>query len=326
MFEELFTDLRSDEDILAMSFGEVSSERIFTRFFNYESSGLFSEQIFGPINSYTCHCTKFRGQIYEGVVCDRCKVEVTSNSTRYNRIGHISLCVPFVDPRFYIGDSSILDQILGLKEKSASDLVSYYKHVITNVDPKIEGMLLFVEGSTIRLQRKQIITEAQLYYIREHYSSLVQTAIGADAIKDLLSQEDINKRLLDLREKYSLSSNETHINSEDKLSVFKLINEIIESHSDFRNIVLKYIPVNPPGLRPIIRADNKHLISKISVDYRDIIIENNKLRELFRTHAPIIIIRNGCRQLQQAIKTLYFDYARLSDYYVDYFENEDSLF
>ena len=290
-FSAIKVGLASPEKILAWSYGEVKKpETINYRSQKPERDGLFCERIFGPTKDWECACGKFKKIRYQGVVCDRCGVEITKASVRRERMGHIELAAPVAHIWYLRGIPSRMALLLNVAPKSLEEVVYFVSWIVT--DP----------GDT-KLEYKQILSEREYRENNAIYgagSFVAQT--GAEAIKTLLEQCDVEAE-------YTAIMSELEKSTGDKRK--KLIKRL-ETVEAFRNsenkpewMVLTVLPVIPPDLRPMLQLDGgRFATSDLNDLYRRVITRNNRLKKLLELGTPAIIVQNEKRMLQEAVDAL----------------------
>lgn len=303
--------LASPDDILERSRGEVTKpETINYRSFRPEKDGLFCEKIFGPTRDWECYCGKYKRIRYKGIICDRCGVEVTQKSVRRERMGHIGLAVPVVHIWFFKSLPSKIGNLLGFSSKELERIIYYESYVVLNPGPT-------------GLNRKDLITEEQYFEI---LNSLPQgndklpdsdpnkfyAKIGGEAIKELLRQTNIEELFHQLKEQ--LKTENSQQKREELLKRLRVIEAFREKDKTVENkpdwMVLSYIPVIPPELRPLVPLEGgRFATSDLNDLYRRVIIRNNRLKRLIDIKAPEVILRNEKRMLQEAVDAL-FDNSR----------------
>ncbi len=294
-FAKIKIKLTSPELIRKWSYGEVKKpETINYRTLRPERDGLFCERIFGTTKEYECYCGKFKSIRYKGVVCDRCGVEVTHFKVRRERMGHIELAAPVSHIWFYRSVPSRMGLLLDLSMTELRSVLYFEKYIV--IDP----------GDT-DLKPRQLLTEDEYGEYRERYGVSFTAGIGADAIKMLLENLDLDALSADLRETMMLKGPKT-----DKRLLKRL--EIVEDFRDSGNkpewMILDAIPVIPPELRPMVQLDGgRFATSDLNDLYRRVINRNNRLKRLIALNAPEIIVRNEKRMLQEAVDAL-FDNSR----------------
>jgi DNA-directed RNA polymerase subunit beta' len=294
-FSEIKIKLSSPELIRNWSYGEVKKpETINYRTLRPERDGLFCERIFGTTKEYECYCGKFKSIRYKGVVCDRCGVEVTHFKVRRERMGHIELAAPVSHIWYYRSVPSRMGLLLDLTMTELRSVLYFEKYIV--IDP----------GDT-DLKHMQLLTEEEFYDYRERFGVSFTADIGADAIKVLLSNLDLESISQELRTKMMEKGPKT-----DKRLLKRL--EIVEDFRDSGNspewMIMDVIPVIPPELRPMVQLDGgRFATSDLNDLYRRVINRNNRLKRLIALNAPEIIVRNEKRMLQEAVDAL-FDNSR----------------
>jgi DNA-directed RNA polymerase subunit beta' len=303
--------LASPDDILSRSYGEVTKpETINYRSFRPEKDGLFCEKIFGPTRDWECFCGKYKRIRYKGIICDRCGVEVTQRSVRRERMGHIGLAVPVVHIWFFRAQPSKIGNILGLSLKELEKVVYYESYVVINPGPT-------------GLNKKDLISEDQYFEVLNSLPAgnekLDDTdpnkfiaKIGGDAIKEMLKNINVEKLSKELRDQVKIETSQQK--KQDLLKRLRVIESFKEEDSKVQNkpewMVLSYIPVIPPELRPLVPLEGgRFATSDLNDLYRRVIIRNNRLKRLIDIKAPEVILRNEKRMLQEAVDAL-FDNSR----------------
>ncbi|MFY9377246.1 MAG: DNA-directed RNA polymerase subunit beta' [Peptococcia bacterium] len=289
-FDRMRIGLASPEQIRAWSRGEVKKpETINYRTLKPEREGLFCEKIFGPTKDWECHCGKYKRVRYKGIICDRCGVEVTKSKVRRERMGHIELAAPCSHIWYFKGIPSRMGLILDISPRSLEKVLYFVSYIVT--DP----------GDT-PLMKKQLLTEAEYREYKEKYGNRFQAGMGAEAIKILLEEMDIDE----LSEELRTESKET--TGQRKVRAIRRL-EVVESFKNSGNkpawMILDVIPVIPPELRPMVQLDGgRFATSDLNDLYRRVINRNNRLKRLLDLGAPDIIVRNEKRMLQEAVDAL----------------------
>ena len=289
-FDAIKIGIASPEMIRSWSFGEVKKpETINYRTLKPERDGLYCEKIFGPQKDWECHCGKYKKIKYKGKVCDRCGVEVTKAKVRRERMGHIELAAPCSHIWYFKGIPSRMGLILDISPKVLEKVLYFAAYIVT--DP----------GDT-PLARNQVLTEKEYRDMRERYEDDFKAGMGAEAVKDLLEQIDLEKLSEQLRAELKTAS------SQKKLRLVKRL-EVVEAFRESGNkpswMVMDVLPVIPPDIRPMIQLDGgRFATSDLNDLYRRVINRNNRLKRLIQLHAPDIIIRNEKRMLQEAVDAL----------------------
>ncbi|QOJ18565.1 MAG: DNA-directed RNA polymerase subunit beta' [Phycisphaeraceae bacterium] len=289
-------NLASPNDIRSWSFGEVKKpETINYRTYRPERDGLFCERIFGPERDYECACGKYKGTKYKGIICDRCGVKVTHSRVRRKRMGHINLAAPVVHIWFFKALPSRLGTLLDMKTSDLEKIVYFQDYVVT--DP-----------GTTELKHQQVLTEDDYRAAVDKYGSSFTALMGAEAVRELIQQLDLDSLCATLREELNATRSKQKI--KDLSKRLKLVEQIRGSENDPTWIVLDVIPVIPPDLRPLVLLESGNFATSDLNDlYRRIINRNNRLKKLMDLNAPEVIIRNEKRMLQQAVDAL-FDNGR----------------
>ena len=290
IFDAIKIGIASPEMIRGWSFGEVKKpETINYRTLKPERDGLYCEKIFGPTKDWECHCGKYKKIKYKGKVCDRCGVEVTKAKVRRERMGHIELAAPCSHIWYFKGIPSRMGLILDISPKILEKVLYFAAYIVT--DP----------GDT-PLERNQILSEKDYRDYREKYEDDFRAGMGAEAVKELLEQIDLESLSAQLREELKTAS------SQKKLRLVKRL-EVVEAFRESGNnpawMVMDVLPVIPPDIRPMIQLDGgRFATSDLNDLYRRVINRNNRLKRLIQLHAPDIIIRNEKRMLQEAVDAL----------------------
>ena len=314
-FSQITISLASPDNILERSFGEVlKPETINYRTYKPERDGLFCERIFGPVKDYECACGKYKRIRYKGIVCDRCGVEVTEKKVRRERMGHIKLVVPVVHIWYFKSLPNKIGYLLGMSSKKLETIIYYERYVV--IQPGIKDNLkvadLFTEEEYLDLL-DTLPKENQ--YLPDDDPQKFIAKMGADAVHDLLGLLDLDTLSFTLRD---AAANETSQQRKaDALKRLSVVESFREAKTHITNqpewMVMKYIPVIPPELRPLVPLDGGRFASSDLNDlYRRVIIRNNRLKRLLEIKAPEVILRNEKRMLQEAIDSL-FDNSRKSN-------------
>jgi len=305
-FDWIQIKVASPEEIRSWSFGEVTKpETINYRSFKPERDGLFCERIFGPVKDWECHCGKFKRIRYRGHVCDKCGVEVTLSKVRRERMGHIELAVPVAHLWFFKTLPSQMGYLLGMKLRDLESVIYYAAHVVTQPGAQeVEYMQILNEDEFWDLTEKA----------REEGDTEFRAEIGAEGVRTLLSQLDLDRLSEELRAEVSVETSKHR--KQKKLKRLKVIDAIRGSATDpaHRNdpehFIMDVIPVIPPDLRPLVPLDGgRFATSDLNDLYRRLINRNNRLKKLIEMRAPEVILRNEKRMLQEAVDAL-FDNGR----------------
>ena len=289
-FDAIRIGIAAPKTIREWSFGEVKKpETINYRTLKPERDGLYCEKIFGPTKDWECHCGKYKKIKYKGKVCDRCGVEVTRAKVRRERMGHIELAAPCSHIWYFKGIPSRMGLILDISPKVLEKVLYFAAYIVT--DP----------GDT-PLEKNQILSEKDYRDYREKYEDDFEAGMGAEAVKKLLEQIDLETLSVQLREELKTAS------AQKKLRLVKRL-EIVEALRESGNnpawMVMDVLPVIPPDIRPMIQLDGgRFATSDLNDLYRRVINRNNRLKRLIQLHAPDIIIRNEKRMLQEAVDAL----------------------
>ncbi len=289
-FESLQIGLASTEKILSWSHGEVTKpETINYRTLKPERDGLFCERIFGPMKDWECHCGKYKRIRYKGIVCDRCGVEVTKAKVRRERMGHIVLAAPVSHIWYFKGIPSRMGLILDISPRNLERVLYFAAYIVT--DPGDTGLV-----------KREILTEVEYREAKEKYGDSFTALMGAEAIRKLLEDIDLEVLSADLREKLREASGQKKIRIVRRLEVVEAL-RLSGNRPEW--MILEVIPVIPPDLRPMVQLDGgRFATSDLNDLYRRVINRNNRLKRLIELSAPDIIIRNEKRMLQEAVDAL----------------------
>ena len=289
-FDAIKIGIASPEMIREWSFGEVKKpETINYRTLKPERDGLYCERIFGPNKDWECHCGKYKKIKYKGKICDRCGVEVTKAKVRRERMGHIELAAPCSHIWYFKGIPSRMGLILDISPKILEKVLYFAAYIVT--DP----------GDT-PLAMNQVLTEKEYRDMREKYEDDFKAGMGAEAVKTLLEQIDLEDLSAQLRRDLETAS------AQKKLRIVKRL-EVVEAFRQSGNkpswMVMDVLPVIPPDIRPMVQLDGgRFATSDLNDLYRRVINRNNRLKRLIQLSAPDIIIRNEKRMLQEAVDAL----------------------
>jgi DNA-directed RNA polymerase subunit beta' len=289
-FEAIKIGLASPEMILQWSRGEVKKpETINYRTLKPERDGLFCERIFGPQKDWECHCGKYKRIRYKGKICERCGVEVTRAKVRRERMGHIELAAPVSHIWYFKGIPSRMGLILDMSPRVLEKVLYFASYIVT--DP----------GNT-PLIKKQILSEKEYRDMVEKYEDSFKAGMGAESIKELLKEIDLEKAAKELKDELKDAG------GQKKIRIIKRL-EVIEafrlSHNKPEWMILDVIPVIPPEIRPMVQLDGgRFATSDLNDLYRRVINRNNRLKRLLDLGAPDIIVRNEKRMLQEAVDAL----------------------
>ncbi|MEN9382728.1 MAG: hypothetical protein RI940_1611 [Bacteroidota bacterium] len=314
-FSQITISLASPDSILERSFGEVlKPETINYRTYKPERDGLFCERIFGPVKDYECACGKYKRIRYKGIVCDRCGVEVTEKKVRRERMGHIKLVVPVVHIWYFKSLPNKIGYLLGMSSKKLETIIYYERYVViqSGIKDNLKVGDLLTEEEYLDLL-DTLPKENQ--YLPDDDPQKFIAKMGAEAVHDLLGLLDLDTLSFTLRD---AAANETSQQRKaDALKRLSVVESFREAKTHITNqpewMVMKYIPVIPPELRPLVPLDGGRFASSDLNDlYRRVIIRNNRLKRLLEIKAPEVILRNEKRMLQEAIDSL-FDNSRKSN-------------
>ncbi|MGB9825474.1 MAG: DNA-directed RNA polymerase subunit beta', partial [Desulfofundulus sp.] len=289
-FDRIRIGLASSDMIRQWSSGEVKKpETINYRTLKPERDGLFCERIFGPTRDWECHCGKYKRVRYKGVVCDRCGVEVTRSKVRRERLGHIELAAPVSHVWYFKGIPSRMGLLLDMSPRALEKVLYFVSYIV--IDP----------GNT-PLIKKQLLTETEYREYREKYGNAFKAGMGAEAIKELLAEIDLDEMSRELRQELKEVSGQRRVRAIRRL-------EVVEAFRKSGNrpewMILDVIPVIPPELRPMVQLDGgRFATSDLNDLYRRVINRNNRLKRLLDLGAPDIIVRNEKRMLQEAVDAL----------------------
>ena len=296
-FDQIQISIASPEKILSWSFGEIKKpETINYRTFKPERDGLFCARIFGPIKDYECLCGKYKRMKYKGVICEKCGVEVTLSRVRRERMGHISLAAPVAHIWFLKSLPSRIGLLLDMTLKELERILYFESYIV--IDPGLTP-----------LKDRQLLSEDEYLRAQDEYGQDSFTAmIGAEAIRELLRNMDLEKIAADLKVEIAESTSE--LKPKKLAKRLKIIEAFMYSGNKPEWMVLTEVPVIPPDLRPLVPLDGgRFATSDLNDLYRRVINRNNRLKRLIELRAPDIIIRNEKRMLQEAVDAL-FDNGR----------------
>ena len=290
-FDYIRISIASPERILQWSHGEVTKpETINYRTLKPERDGLFCERIFGPTKDWECYCGKYKRVRHKGIICERCGVEVTDSKVRRHRMGHIKLAAPVSHIWFLKGIPSYLGLLLDMTLKDLEQVIYFNSYVV-------------IDGGDSDFRKLQLLTEYE-DYMAENEESTLKVGIGAEAIKELLSEIDTKKLAEEIRNE--LAGNVTSVQKKSKLiKRLRLLDNLISSETSPTWMIMDVLPVTPPDLRPMVQLDGgRFATSDLNDLYRRVINRNNRLQRLLEMGAPEIIVRNEKRMLQEAVDAL----------------------
>ena len=309
-FQKICISLASPEDITERSRGEVlKPETVNYRTYKPERDGLFCEKIFGPTKDYECYCGKYKRIRYRGIVCDRCKVEVTEKKVRRERMGHITLTVPVAHIWYFKSAPNKISALLGIPAKKLESVIYYEKYIVIRPGKsEIAKMELLSENEYLEVLDRLPGNEN----LAEDDSEKFVAMMGAEGIYELLKEIDVEALGKELRQRMA---NETSMQRKaellKRLSVVKWFQESQEINRP-EWMIMRVIPVIPPDLRPLVPLDGgRFATSDLNDLYRRVIIRNNRLKKLIEIKAPEVILRNEKRMLQEAVDSL-FDNSKKS--------------
>ncbi len=289
-FEFMKIGLASPDMIRSWSHGEVKKpETINYRTLKPEKEGLFCEKIFGPTRDWECHCGKYKRVRYKGVVCDRCGVEVTRSKVRRDRMGHIELAAPVSHIWYFKGIPSRMGLVLDMSPRSLEEVIYFASYVVT-------------EPGDTPLEKKQLLSEKEYRSYREKYGLAFEAGMGAESIKKLLLDIDLDREIDTLREELRTVQGQRRNRAIKRLEVLDAFKQS-GNHPSW--MILDVLPVIPPDLRPMVQLDGgRFATSDLNDLYRRVINRNNRLKRLLDLGAPDIIVQNEKRMLQEAVDAL----------------------
>ncbi len=291
-FNAIRIGIASPEQIRQWSYGEVKKpETINYRTLKPERDGLFCERIFGPTKDWECHCGKYKKIRFKGKVCDRCGVEVTRAKVRRERMGHIELAAPVSHIWYFKGIPSRMGLLLDISPRILEKVLYFAAYIVTDPGPEYT-----------HLTKNQILTDAEYKKLREYYEDDFDAGMGAEAVKKLLSDLDLEELSTSLRAQMKDAS------GQKKAKLVKRL-EVVDAFRISGNkpewMVIDVLPVIPPELRPMVQLDGgRFATSDLNDLYRRVINRNNRLKRLIQLNAPDIIVRNEKRMLQEAVDAL----------------------
>ena len=289
-FEFMKIGLASSEKIRSWSYGEVKKpETINYRTLKPEKDGLFCERIFGPQKDWECHCGKYKRVRYKGVVCDRCGVEVTKSKVRRERMAHIELAAPVSHIWYFKGIPSRMGLLLDMSPRALEEILYFAAYVVTD------------SGNT-PLEKKQLLSEKEYRTFYEKYGNAFKAEMGAEAVRKLLQDIDLDKEVLELKEELKTVQGQRRTRAIRRLEVMEAFRN---SGNDPSWMILDVLPVIPPEIRPMVQLDGgRFATSDLNDLYRRVINRNNRLKRLLDLGAPSIIVQNEKRMLQEAVDAL----------------------
>ena len=290
VFDSIKIGLASPDMIRQWSYGEVTKpETINYRTLKAEKDGLFCERIFGPTKDWECLCGKYKRVRHKGKICEKCGVEVTTKKVRRERMGHIELAAPVSHIWYFRAIPPRIGLLLDITQRNLERVLYFAQYIV--IDPGATG-----------LQKKQLLSEKEYNEWYERYENDFRVGMGAEAIKELLAEIDIEQLSKELKEELE------HASGQKKLKIIKRL-EVVEafrlSHNRPEWMILDVVPVLPPEIRPMVQLDGgRFATSDLNDLYRRVINRNNRLKKLMELHAPEIIVRNEKRMLQEAVDAL----------------------
>ncbi len=290
-FDNISIKIASPQVIRSWSKGEVKkAETINYRTLKPEKDGLFCEKIFGPVRDWECNCGKYKGIKFKGITCDRCGVNIDRSSVRRERMGHINLASPVTHIWFFKALPSRLSALLDISWRDLEKIIYYEEYIV--IDP----------GNSA-LKKKQLLNEKAYQEARELYGQNFKASIGAEAIRDLL--KELNLDTLCRKFRKELSKIKETLSNRKVLQTVKIFEDFKKSENRPEWMILEVLPVIPPDLRPLVPLDGgRFATSDLNDLYRRVINRNNRLKKLIELNAPEIIIRNEKRMLQESVDAL----------------------
>ena len=290
-FDSLRIGLASPDMIRSWSFGEVKKpETINYRTFKPERDGLFCARVFGPVKDYECLCGKYKRLKHRGVICEKCGVEVTLTKVRRERMAHIELASPVAHIWFLKSLPSRIGLLLDMTLRDIERVLYFESFVV--IDPGMTD-----------LEMGQLLTDEEYFSKLEEYGDEFVAKMGAEAVRDLLLDLDLNEEIDILREEIPATNSETKIKKLSKR--LKLMEAFVNSGNEPDWMIMTVLPVLPPDLRPLVPLDGgRFATSDLNDLYRRVINRNNRLKRLLDLNAPDIIVRNEKRMLQESVDAL----------------------
>ena len=292
-FDYIRISIASPERILKWSYGEVTKpETINYRTLKPERDGLFCERIFGPSKDWECYCGKYKRVRHKGIICERCGVEVTDSKVRRHRMGHIKLAAPVSHIWFLKGIPSYLGLLLDMTLKDLEQVIYFNNYVV-------------VDGGESPFKKFQLLTEEEYEdYILENEDTTLKVGIGAEVIKDLLSEIKLDELANEIRSELDAAGGSVQKRAK-LIKRLRLVESLIESGTEPTWFIMDVLPITPPDLRPMVQLDGgRFATSDLNDLYRRVINRNNRLLRLLEMGAPEIIVRNEKRMLQEAVDAL----------------------
>ena len=289
-FESMQIGLASPNKVRSWSYGEVKKpETINYRTLKPEKDGLFDERIFGPTKDWECACGKYKRIRYKGIVCDRCGVEVTSSKVRRERMGHIELAAPVTHIWYFKGIPSRMGLVLDMSPRLLEEVIYFAAYVV-------------IDAGDTDLEDKQLLTEAEYREKRQQFGNAFNAKMGAEAIKELLHNVDLETEVKDLKEDLKSAHGQKRTRAIRRLDILEAFRS---SGNKPEWMVMDAVPVIPPDLRPMVQLEGgRFATSDLNDLYRRVINRNNRLKRLLDLNAPSIIVQNEKRMLQEAVDAL----------------------
>ncbi|PIE73669.1 MAG: DNA-directed RNA polymerase subunit beta', partial [Deltaproteobacteria bacterium] len=304
-FDALQFMVASPEKILEWSNGEVKKpETINYRTLKPERDGLFCARIFGPVRDYECICGKYKKMRYEGLVCEKCGVEVTNSKVRRVRMGHIELAAPVAHIWYVSSLPSRIGTLLGVKMKDLERVLYYEAYIVNN-----PGESFYDAEQTKRIQKFDILNEEQYSILHKRFEHTgFEAQMGAGVVREILEELDLADMHKQLKEDIEKTKSEAKLKTLTKK--LKVVESFLSSDNRPEWMILTHLPVLPPDIRPLVALDGgKFAVSDLNDLYRRVINRNSRLKRLIELQSPEIIIRNEKRMLQEAVDAL-FDNGR----------------
>jgi DNA-directed RNA polymerase subunit beta' len=291
LFDNISIKIASPQVIKSWSRGEVKkAETINYRTLKPEKDGLFCERIFGPVRDWECNCGKYKGIKFKGITCDRCGVTIDRSAVRRERMGHIELATAVTHIWFFKAVPSRMSALLDIGLRDLEKIIYYEEYVV--VDP-----------GTSPLKKRELLSEEKYQEALNKYGANFKAKIGAEAVRDLLKELDLDAQCRKLRR--DLEKSKDALNNRKALKSLKIVEDFKKSGNKPEWMVLEMLPVIPPDLRPLVPLDGgRFATSDLNDLYRRVINRNNRLKKLMELNAPEIIIRNEKRMLQEAVDAL----------------------
>ena len=289
-FESMQIGLASPDKIRSWSYGEVKKpETINYRTLKPERDGLFCERIFGPSKDWECACGKYKRIRYKGIVCDRCGVEVTRSKVRRERMGHIELAAPVTHIWYFKGIPSRMGLVLDMSPRALEEIIYFASYVV-------------IEPGNTPMEKKQLLTEREYRERRDQYGTEFQAEMGAEAIKQLLNDVNLEKEVTELKEELKTAQGQKRTRAIRRLDILEAFRNS-GNHPSW--MVMDVIPIIPPEIRPMVQLEGgRFATSDLNDLYRRVINRNNRLKRLLDLMAPNIIVQNEKRMLQEAVDAL----------------------